>query len=117
MDLGPEDILLLISRDPEKTARRLSEVKVVKSRWLFAAASRSPSRGSGSMVSRWFASMIVVLPALLRWDTACCGLGSSRCGPAPPSDFRLPSCLEVPLRDRSRHRLPHDPDPGLDERG
>jgi hypothetical protein len=69
------------------------------------------------MVSRWFASMIVVLPALLRWDTACCGLGSSRCGPAPPSDFRLPSCLEVPLRDRSRHRLPQDPDPGLDERG
>ncbi len=28
MDLGPEDILLLISRDPEKTARRLAEVKV-----------------------------------------------------------------------------------------
>jgi superfamily II DNA or RNA helicase/predicted RNA methylase len=27
MDLGPEDILLLISRDPEKTARRLAEVK------------------------------------------------------------------------------------------
>jgi hypothetical protein len=27
MDLGPEDILLLISRDPEKTSRRLSEVK------------------------------------------------------------------------------------------
>jgi hypothetical protein len=27
MDLGPEDILLLISRDPEKTARRLSKVK------------------------------------------------------------------------------------------
>ena len=27
MDLGPEEILLLISRDPEKTARRLAEVK------------------------------------------------------------------------------------------
>jgi superfamily II DNA or RNA helicase/predicted RNA methylase len=27
MDLGPEDILLLISRDPEKTARRLAQVK------------------------------------------------------------------------------------------
>lgn len=27
MELGPEDILLLISRDPEKTARRLAEVK------------------------------------------------------------------------------------------
>jgi superfamily II DNA or RNA helicase len=27
MDLGPEDILLLISRDPEKTARRLAEVR------------------------------------------------------------------------------------------
>jgi len=27
MDLGPEDILLLISRDPEKTAQRLAEVK------------------------------------------------------------------------------------------
>jgi hypothetical protein len=27
MDLGPEEILLLISRDPEKTSRRLAEVK------------------------------------------------------------------------------------------
>lgn len=27
MDMGPEDILLLISRDPEKTAQRLAEVK------------------------------------------------------------------------------------------
>jgi hypothetical protein len=27
MDLGPEDIPLLISRDPEKTARRLAEVR------------------------------------------------------------------------------------------
>ena len=27
MELGPEEILLLISRDPEKTARRLAEVK------------------------------------------------------------------------------------------
>jgi hypothetical protein len=27
MDLGPEEILLLISRDPEKTAKRLAEVK------------------------------------------------------------------------------------------
>jgi len=27
MELGPEDVLLLISRDPDKTARRLAEVK------------------------------------------------------------------------------------------
>jgi hypothetical protein len=27
MELGPENIPLLISRDPEKTARRLAEVK------------------------------------------------------------------------------------------